>query len=295
MGFECYHPAINLIYFLCVIPAAAAFQQPVFLLISYVCAFAYSVRRGKRKTLIFDLCLIPLTLIFAWCYAAFHHFGVTVLWKNFIGNSMTREAAFRGLTLGLSIASVLMWLSCLFSVFTADKVEYLFGRISPRLTLFLSAILRMCPRIRAQAKKIGTARKAVGRGTNQGNIFRRIGNTFKIFSMLITWFIEAIGTASDSMKSRGCLLRGRTAFSVYRFDSRDRGFVLGLFSCLTLVTMGALLGQTGITFDPRIHMNPITPFSGLFYLAYGVLCLLPMALELAGEYHFEHLRRKISA
>ena len=48
MGFESYHPGINLIFFLCVIPAAILLKQPVFLMISYVCAFAYSVRRGKR-------------------------------------------------------------------------------------------------------------------------------------------------------------------------------------------------------------------------------------------------------
>ena len=185
-----------------------------------------------------------------------------------------------------------MWLSCLFSIFTADKVVYLFGRISPRLSLFLSILLRMCPRIKAQAKKISTARKSIGRGVNQGNIFRRIANAFKIFSMLISWLIEAMGTLSDSMKSRGYLLKGRTAFSIYRFDNRDRGFVVGIFTCLTLLLMGILLGQTGITFDPRIHMNPITPLSAVFYLGYAALCLLPMAVEVGGEVRFSHLRRE---
>ena len=273
MGFECYHPGINLLFFLCVFAGAVVLKQPVFLLISYVCAFAYSVRRGRRKTLIFDLCLIPLILIFAWYYAAFHHFGVTVLWKNFIDNNMTAEAFCKGLTLGISAASVLMWLSCLFSVFTADKIVYLFGRLSPKLALFLSILLRLCPRIKEQARKMEIARKAMGRGVSQGNIFRRIGNAFHIFSMLISWLIEALGTISDSMKSRGYLLKGRTAFSIYRFDGRDRGFVLGLCSCLTLVVMAVLLGQTEIAFDPRIYMNPVTPLSAVFYAGYAALCL----------------------
>ena len=292
MGFECYHPGINLLFFLCVIPAAVVLKQPVFLLISFLCAFAYSVRRGKRRTLIFDLCLIPLVLLFTWYYVSFHHFGMTVLWKNFIGNNMTLEAFLRGLTIGLSAASVLMWLSCLFSVFTADKVVYLFGRISPRLSLFLSVLLRMCPRIKAQAKKIGVARRGIGRGVGQGNLFRRIANACRIFSMLISWLIEAMATISDSMKSRGYLLRGRTAFSIYRFDNRDRGFVVALFSCLTVVIMGMLLGQTGIRFDPRIHMNPITPLSALFYLSYAVLCLLPLGAEVLGECRFERLKKR---
>ena len=59
MGFETYHPAINLLYFAGTIAAAILFRQPVYLAISYVCAFAYSVHRGGRRALLFDLCLVP--------------------------------------------------------------------------------------------------------------------------------------------------------------------------------------------------------------------------------------------
>lgn len=129
MGFESCHPAINLIYFAAVLGASLAFRQPVFLGISYLSAFAYSVKRNGWRAVVFNLCLIPLIGLFAWYYSGYHHFGLTVLGWNFIGNAMTLESLLYGLTLGTAAAAVCMWLSCLFSVFTADKVVYLFGRI----------------------------------------------------------------------------------------------------------------------------------------------------------------------
>lgn len=293
MGFESFHPAINLIYFISTFASAIAFKQPVFLAISYLGAFVYSIKRNGRKAVIFNLCLIPLLILFALYYASYHHFGVTVMRQNSIGNNMTVESALYGLTLGLVMAAAVMWLSCVFSIFTADKVVYLFGRVSPKLSLFLSIVLRMIPRLKAQAKKISTARKAIGRGIQQGNFFRRILNGICILSMLITWLLESMATISDSMGSRGHGLKGRTAFSIYRFDNRDRSLVICLFGCLTLVLMGYLLEQTGIRYDPRIIMNPITPMSCVFYFGYALLCLLPLGLELWAEYRFRKLRAAV--
>ena len=290
MGFECYHPAINLIYFVAVIAGTFLFKQPVFLLISYISAFAYSCKRNGKRSLIFNLCLLPFVAVFAMYYSGYHHFGLTSLGQNFIGNQMTLESLVYGVVLGLTVAIFMMWMSCVHSVFTADKVVYLFGRVSAYAALFLSLVLRMIPRCKAQLKKISTARKAIGRGTNQGNLFRRAWNGIIIFSMLITWLLESFSTISESMRSRGFGLKKRTAFSIYRFDNRDRSFVVAVFACLTLILMGHLLNQTHISFDPRIAMGPITPMSYLFYGAYLCLCLMPMALELIGEWSFAHRR-----
>lgn len=290
MGFESYHPVINLIYFAGTITATLLFRQPVFLAISYMGAFAYCVKRGGRRALVFDLCLIPLILVFALYYSSYHHFGITVLRRNFIGNNMTVESLLCGLSLGVMLAALVMWLGCVVSIFTADKVVYLFGAVSPRLSLYLAILLRIVPRLKQQAKKISTARSAIGRGLHQGNIFRKIFNGLCIFSMLVTWLLESLSTISDSMRSRGSGLGGRTAFSIYRFDHRDRALVMGLFACLTGALMAYLLGETAIVFDPRIILNPITAMSVVLYFVFGVLCLLPLMLELWSEHRFQKMR-----
>ena len=284
---------MNFIYFATVIAGMIVFQHPIFLLISFVCAFAYSIKRNGWKALVFNVILIPCVVAFAFYYSSYNHFGVTVLHQNMIGNNMTLESLVYGFVLGLVIAGVLIWFSCVYSVFTTDKVVYLFGKVSPRLSLFLSIILRMVPRIKKEAKKINTAQRGIGRGANQGNVFQRLRNSIRILSMLITWTIDSLTLVSESMRSRGSSLRGRKAFSIYRFDNRDRAYVITLFTCLTLIIMGVLLKQTDILYDPRIRMNPITSMSWFFYAGYGIFCLMPMGLELWTEYRFWKARKEL--
>ena len=293
MGFEKSHPAVNFIYFAAVIAGTILFQHPVFLAISFLCAFIYSIKRNHWKAVGFNCILLPLVAAFALYYSSYHHFGVTVLQQNMIGNNMTLESLVYGCVLGVTVAGVLMWFSCVYSVFTTDKVVYLFGKVSPRLSLFLAILLRMVPRIKKEAKKINTAQQGIGRGANQGNLWQRSRNCIRIFSMLITWTIDSLTIASESMRSRGSALRGRKAFSIYRFDNRDRAYVLGMFACLTLTLMAVMLQQTDMIYDPKIIMTPVSTMSYVFYIGYAVFCLMPLMLELWTEYRFKKARRSL--
>lgn len=290
MGFERCHPAVNLIYFAAVIAGTVSFQHPVFLVISLGSACAYSIWRNRGKAVLFDLSLLPCVALFTLYYSSYHHFGVTVLKQNFVGNNMTLEALVYGGVVGIAAAGVCIWMSCVYSVFSTDKMVYLFGRISPRLSLFLTILLRLAPRIQKEARKINMAQQAIGRGTKQGTLWRRIRNVVRITSMLITWTIEAIATASDSMRSRGSNLRGRTAFSIYRFDNRDRAYVIGMFFCMTLTVMAVLLKFTDMTYDPRIIWKEVTPMMGLLSLGYAALCLMPLGLEIWTDHQFKKAR-----
>lgn len=293
MGFEQCHPAVNFIYFLAVIYGMIAFKHPVYLLISFLCAFAYSVKRNKIRAIIFNVLLLPLIVIFALYYSSYTHFGVTVLKQNFIGNNITLESIVYGFVLGFTIAGIMIWLSCVYSVFTADKVVYLFGRISPGISLFLTIILRMVPRIKKEAKRINTAQRGIGRAVNQGSFFVRLKNAIRIVSMLITWTIDSLSLASVSMQSRGSMLKGRKAFSIYRFDNRDRAYVVTMFACITITAMGVLLKQTDIIYNPRIIITPISSVSWIFCAGYALLCLMPLILELWTEYNFRKARKGV--
>lgn len=286
MGFELCHPAVNLIYFVSVIYGMLCFKHPIFLFVSLVSAIAYSIKRNGVKAVIFDIVLLLLTGAFSLYYSTYNHFGITVIEQNFIGNSITLESLIYGAVIGLTVAGAIIWLSCVYSVFTTDKVVYLFGKASPKLSLFFSILLRMVPRIKNEAKKINTAQQGIGKGINQGNIFERIRNCIRIFSILITWTVDSLSLVSQSMQSRGSLLRGRKAFSIYRFDNRDRTYVIAMFTSITVTLMGIMLNQTNVVYDPKIFVTPITPMSFAFYFGYTVLCLMPLGLELYTEYIF---------
>lgn len=287
MRFDCYHPMINLIYFVVAIAGTNYFNHPVFLVISFLCAFIYSVKLRGVKTLILNLVLTVLGMLYANWYAFYNHFGVTNLKANFIGNQITLEALIYGGVRGITVVTMIMWLLCVFKLITADKVVFLFGCVSPRLSLFLTILLRTLPRVRVRSRCIETSREGIGKGVKQGNVIKRILHLFGFLSILITWTLEDFVESSKSMKSRGYSLKGRTAFSIYRFDNRDRSLVIGFFFCIMLLIVAILFNQVRILYNPEIVMNRITPVSYVFYVAYAVFLLLPMVLQIIGEYRFK--------
>ena len=199
MRFDSYHPTINLIYFTAAIGLAICFNHPVYVAISYAVAFAYSVKLSGKRAVIFNLCLVPFALVYSGWYSYYNHFGVTNLRQNFIGNEITLEALLYGLQIGFTAITVIMFFSCVFAVFSSDKIVYLFGRISPKLSLFLSIILRMVPRIKQYGRRINTAQKGIGKSPSQGNLWRRFVNSMRLISILITWTLENFVESSDSM------------------------------------------------------------------------------------------------
>lgn len=291
MRFDSYHPVINLIYFTSVIACTVLFRQPCFVALSFVTAFIYSVKLCGKRAVLVNAVLTVLIAPWAGWYSYYNHFGITPLRQNFIGNEITLESLVYGTVLGLVIAAVIMWFECIHEVMSADKWIYLLGRISPKLSLFVSIILRTVPRIRQRAKKVNTAQYAIGMGTGQGSIFLRIWHWLRQFSIMFTWVTENFVEVSDSMCCRGYTLKGRSAFSIYRFDNRDRAFVIALFFCITAVLMAALLDQVSIQYDPEILMNKITYVSYVFYFLYSAFCLMPFILQTAGERKFARLRK----
>lgn len=136
-----------------------------------------------------------------------------------------------GLTLGGILAGVALWMSCVYAVFSTDKVIYLLGRVSPRLALFLSRMLRLVPEMGAQARKLHVAQRGIGRGLRQGHMLRRWKNGLQMLSMLVTWTGGDFGCRLRLHEKPGQRPEGAYRFFLYRFDNRDRAFVVGLFAC----------------------------------------------------------------
>lgn len=292
MRFDSYHPIINFIYFAIAFTCTICLKHPVFLAISYGGAFLYSVKLNGKRALFFNLCLIPVVLLYTYIYSCYNHFGVTSLGVNSIGNHITLESIITGFVIGIRIATVIMLCSCMFVIVSADKIVYLFGRISPKLSLFLSVIFRTVPRIKVRGMKVELARQGIGCGIRQGNSIQRLLHLMSWISIVITWTLEDFVESAASMQCRGYSLKGRTAFSIYRFDNRDRGFVLGVFFLLMCVMLAVASGCTTVYYNPMIVVAPVTVGSVFFYVAYGVLLLLPFLVQCIGEWRFKRLKNK---
>ena len=282
MRFDSYHPAIGLLYFTAVFLMTVLFNDPVYVVLSYAAAFLYSVWLMGKKAVVRNLLLVIVMAGYAVYYASYHHFGITELRTNFIGNQITLESFAYGMVTGCRLITVLMWGSCLYVLVTTDKIVFLLGRISPKLSLYVSILFRSVPQIIQQAKKIETAREGIYKGIRQGNAFERLSHTAGVLSILITWTIEDAMEKAVAMKCRGYSLKGRSAFAIYRFDNRDRSLVIIMSGMLTVLFMAVMFGQTTIYYDPVIILNVVTPASFIFYVCYAMFLLLPEILQLKG-------------
>lgn len=292
------HPILNFFYFGVVLVFTMFIQHPVFLLISFAGALCYGIRlNGFQKTLRMNfLFMIPGLLLTALLNPMLNHYGVTMLvYIESSGNWITLEALVYGVVLGAVLFIVIQWFSCFNQVMTSDKFIYLFGRIIPAMSLILSMVLRFVPRFLAQLKIIRNGQKSVGRDVSNGGFIRRAKYGLQMLSILVTWALENAIETSDSMKSRGYGLHGRTAFSIYGFNRRDKGLGAALAALLAVFAYGCSKGAAFAQYNPMIllagftvqgHKAP-TECQALLafatFAAFGIFCFAPLFLDLAEE------------
>lgn len=290
--FASLHPAVLFVFFTLAAGFSMFLMDPVFLIISFFCAFGYSVYLKGRKGVKSLGLFLPLVIFAAVINAAFNHEGVTILvYVN--DNPVTLESLVYSLAAALMLLGVLSWFSCLNEVMTSDKLMCIFGRISPSLSLLFSMTLRFVPRFSAQLKKITYAQKCIGRSYTDGGFFTKIRNGVKILSILVTWALENAVETADSMKSRGWGLKGRTSFSGFRFDKRD-GVCLAVILLLALAVITGLINGIGtVTYYPQIILSEFSAFTLAVYVSYFLFMAFPLIFSLREDFKWYRLKSKI--
>ena len=176
---------------------------------------------------------------------------------------------------------------------TSDKFLYLFGRVIPALSLVLSMALRFVPRFRAQLRRISDGQRCLGRDPGSGNVLERARHGLRILSILTTWALENAIETADSMRSRGYGLRGRTSFSLYRLDRRDR-ILLGIMGGLAGVFLaGVFLGETKMRYYPSLGMKAPGITGIMTDVAYTAFLLLPVGLDVWEDLQWRRIRSKL--
>ena len=279
-AFSVYHPIINFLYYALVLLLSMCLMHPVYLLISLIGALTYDIYLKGRKAVRFAVMgLLPMAALAALVNPAFNHEGATILTYLPSGNPLTMESMFYGVAAAVMLASVILWFSSYNEVMTSDKFVYLFGRVIPALSLVLSMALRFIPKFKSQMDVVAEAQSCIGRDTKTGSVIRRVSNAIKIFSIMVTWSLENAIETADSMRSRGYGLPGRTAFSIYRFDDRDKNVLAWLIFCGTYILSGWLAGGMYFRYYPTVKTALWTPLMISFMFVYLALVLTPVILD----------------
>lgn len=279
-AFSGYHPIINFLYYALVLLLSMCLMHPVYLAISLTGALAYDVYlKGKKAVRFAVMGLLPMAVIAALVNPAFNHEGQTMLTYLPSGNPLTLESILYGVAAAVMLASVVLWFSSYNEIMTSDKFVYLFGRMIPALSLVLSMALRFIPKFKSQMDVVSEAQACIGRDTKTGSVIRRVSNAIKIFSIMVTWSLENAIETADSMRSRGYGLPNRTAFSIYRFDDRDKTALAWLIFCGAYLISGWMAGGMYFRYYPTVKTAAWTPLTVSFMFVYLALVLTPVMLD----------------
>ncbi len=283
-AFQKYHPLVNFSFFALVLGLSMVLHHPAAQAISCVCAVVYAIQIEGKKAVLFSLkvCL-PVLLLTAFINPAFNHAGVTILTYLPTGNPLTLESILYGFSAGAMLVTVLVWFINFNRVITSDKFIYLFGRIIPALSLVLSMTLRFIPKFQDQMACVTEAQRSIGRDVSEGSLWQRTKTAITIFSILITWALENAIETADSMKSRGYGLKGRSSFSIYQMQERDKMALVWIGFCAVYLISGSIAAGFGFRYFPSIRYAPLNPLTISFYLVYLALCLTPIVCNYIEE------------
>jgi len=290
-AFSGFHPGVNLAFFAAALGLTMFIQQPVYLLISMISGCAYLLYlQGKKGFLRQVGYLVPILVMMAIMNPMFNHEGITVLWYLPNDNPVTLEAICFGLASAVMMGASIVWFNCCNTVFTSDKIIYLFGRVIPALSLMISMTLRFVPRFKNFLQSVLRTQQAMHKPENTKE---KLQQALAAFSATVSWAMEQSIVSADSMKSRGYGLFGRTAFSIYIFEKRDGVALMMLFLLCVGTVVPHLVGLMGWTYYPSMTGDLLGPVQILAYLCYGGMCNLPLIINLMEDRKWNALRSKI--
>ncbi|SHH73629.1 energy-coupling factor transport system permease protein [Clostridium collagenovorans DSM 3089] len=292
-SFAEYHPVVNFLYFASVIVFNMIFMHPIFLIIGLSAFFIYSISLNGVKAIKFNLYfLLPMMIMIIVLNPLFSHQGMTILF--YLNNKpMTLESFLYGIATAVMLINMVMVFSCYNKVITSEKFIYMFSKTVPAIALLISMTLSFVPKFKQQLKKIRTSQRNIGRDINNGTVIQRVKHGCTIISILITWALENGVQTADSMRGRGYGLSGRTSFSLYKLEKRDKVAIAILCFLISVCTLGYVYGINTMQFYPNIYMKKTNIITIFMYICYGILVFFPLAIEVEEAIRWNLLKSKI--
>ena len=301
-GFASLHPAVQFLYFMTVISFAMFFRHLIFLLLSFLGASLYLwYLKRKAAAAFLGHLAFPVIVLFTVFNPLFSHEGSTILLYFPNGNPLTEESIWFGLHSGIMLGCVLIWCSCIYEIFTSDKLMGLFGSYAPSFTLLISMVFRFIPKCYGQFKRIREVwnaapqgkRQGKRQGKGQGKRKGQITRNFQIVSIVTTWALETSVETAESMRARGYGIGRRRQFQKVFWEQRDTFFCI-LFLIGAGIELWAIAEKKiFMTYYPVLRMNEMSPGAGIFYGIETVLCLIPFLMGIWEELRWHYWKSGI--
>ncbi len=290
--FNRFHPIVTVTFLMMALFWGMVLTHPIYLIVSALCSLLTALLLEKNTTKRLGY-FIPAFFAISLINPLFNPRGDTVLFTYLGGRAYTLEALLYGMVLAFLFFTVANWFVCYNALVSSDQFLYLFGACFPAVSLLISMILKFIPEYERKLHAISAARSCVGKGTQGSSRREQIKNGTMMVSALTSLALENSLTTTDSMKSRGYGLKGRTSFSSYHFTRRDLWSEVLLIALCTVMVTCWVKGAAASEFIPTIVL---AQRSTVFYIgitAYLVLLILPTVYIIFEEIKWNILRSKI--
>ena len=113
-----------------------------------------------------------------------------------------------------------------------------------------------------------------------GSIRKRAKHGLNILSIMTTWSLENAIETADSMKARGYGIPGRTAFSIFTLDKRDKYALSWMFLLGIYTLVGKFMGEIDFRYFPSMRAAELSVFGTSIFVSYLLLCICPIIIEI---------------
>lgn len=279
-AFDLFHPVVALAYFGVLLVLGMAALQPVYVLVTFAGALAYSVvLRGMRSTGRTLAWQLPLVAVIALANPLFSASGSTELFRIGVRVFYLESFVF-GACMGLMLAAMLLVLSNASHVLTSDKVLALFGNVAPTVGLMLSMTARLVPQFVRRGSDIAATQRACtaarGAGGSSGGKRESLRSNLRLTSVLMGWSMEDTLDTASAMKARGWGSGARrSTYARFRFRTRDAAaLAVGGVLALAAAT-AAWVACAQFRFYPTIE--GLAPWWN--YVPFALYAALPLVME----------------
>ena len=285
------NPFMITAYFLAVAGIAMFCAHPVLLSMALAGALTLCLLRRDVKRTRTHLLFWGLFALSALLNPLFSRHGATALLV--IGNKpISLEAVLWGVTSASAVLTTLYLFASFSAIMQSDKLLYLFGSLSPRLSLILSMGLRYVSLLSGQWRKIKQTQTALGL-YKEDNVIDRVRGALRIFWVLLGWALENGIVTAGSMTARGYGTGKRTYYAVFSFTHRDALYLAFTLALAAGTIVPLALGALDFVFYPTVVQTHTGALSWLGYLSYGALIALPILTETEDAVKWKYLRSKI--
>ena len=323
------HPTIYIIYYVLWLVFLFLFNNPFYIIASYIAIFALIYLQGIRSEFKNTIkMVIPMAILVFILNPILYHEGAHRIYL--IGSFfVTLEASVYGCIMAASLFLVLLLFSSYNAAISYQEMLYVFSKKFSNLSMVVVMALRFIPLLNFRAVEVNEIHKLsdddlsnfdnlekldnlsnsldnlkskfksskkveLAESENKLSFADKVKNTASVFAIVIGWSIEESMLTAKSMKSRAYGVAKRTNYLNFKFNLIDYVLIILMMVVLIISLLGLSLGYG------RIEIYPIIKFSfnqlpiNIYFLSF-VLFLCPLIfLELYEKFlWYNHDKKKL--